>query len=896
MSTSHPARRRTVDPLSITEPVGFLHLEARITPHLATGLRSRAFGDGAHVGTWAPATLRSAWSTMRTALIAAMEATLPADERSPARALHALRTGEQGADVRCLLPDLPSVAASLRKPGASAANAANQVRMLRRALIAGCTDRSPLRVKLAVLPDDWARYIASIDAHHPRIRESIRSGVFKLATAATTAGVRSPVDMPADARKMASWLRDRFPADGDYFAVRSALTRLAKLKVADVAMITVPARRSAAMRLDADGATHEAIADSVTPALAKFARVWDKVAGRGQTGCAPDTLRKLRLGLQRFITYAAHAERAGVLPRGLAQQPTILDWWNTEVAVALATADHARIDLGPQEGDDDIMDTSNTSTTDVGPVSTNAIAAVLAWAARNGLMPKAAVLASGDLPRSVLAELESIWRMTVHWMKDAERRGRLHASTLSAYHTARASYSRARAELRAGAEDGDDVLTIKDKEEAAQMHSLPLLLAVVLPYWTLVHLPRLQAQVDAVTRKLSALRDASPVATHWSDGSHRDEIVARRALTSAIRAWFVFVAFIGDPLRIKNHWAARFGTDDAEVMIEAEYTTDGRIRRIVRMHSRFGGEKFASARNPQAMLKTRDYGTRSWDWPQVVVDHVWLRRYANDVWFPLLQRAGVLPDGATVQSALSENRYALIPTDGGTQRHADGATARRERGAIARYATSQSVRALFREALLTGLRAFGDSALPLTGESVPEDDEAAARRWPWILAPHVVRLWWVTYCLGVLSKNGFSLRRTDPETGESHLVNPIDVAQRATTDTPKTMNKDYEACSDTMHQRTMRTVRDWMHPRAFTEVTDYLVMPDRRPNFAAMWRAWSRQRTDDGMGMLPPEMIRAFTERERGTDLRVPQMRRRAVGQRPPARRRKSGKASDVEA
>ena len=108
-SPSHPPRRRTVDPLCITEPVGFLDLQALVTPHLPTGLRSRAFGDGGHVGAWAPSTLRAAWSTMRRALIASMEATLPTDQRSPARAAFALRTGHHGADVRSFLPNLPAV-------------------------------------------------------------------------------------------------------------------------------------------------------------------------------------------------------------------------------------------------------------------------------------------------------------------------------------------------------------------------------------------------------------------------------------------------------------------------------------------------------------------------------------------------------------------------------------------------------------------------------------------------------------------------------------------------------------------------------------------------------------------------------------------------------------------
>ncbi len=885
-STSHHPRRRTVDTFRITAAVGFLDLEARVTPYLATGFRSRAFGSGGGRGAWAPATLRAAWSTMRTALIASMQSSLPPDEQSPARAEAALRAGDHGADIRPFLQNLPAVAARLRKVGPSAANAANQVRVLRRALIAGCTDRSPLNVKSAVLSDAWSSYIATLDAHHPRIAASIRSGAFKLASAASTVGMHAPTALPTDPRALAAWLRVRFPLDDDYYAVRSSLKRLATIQPTLRCAIAVPARHSTAMRLDADAAIHAALADSETPALAKFARVWDAVADRGHTDCAPETIQKLRFSLQRFITYAALATRAGVLPDALAHRPTILDWWTTDVSMALTSTDHERMHVGMQEGDDDIMDTTHESTGTEAPVNTNAIAAVLAWAARTGLMPKATRLPSGDLPRSVLAELESIWRMTVQWMKDAQRRGRVHPSTLTAYHAAHSAYMSARTALRAGDEDGEERLTTKDKDEAARMQSLPLLLAVVLPYWTLVHLPRLQARVDAIAAKLVALRDTSPAATHWLSGSHRDEVVARHALMSAIRAWFVFVAFIADPLRIKNHWAARTGTGDAEVMIDAEFTPAGRVRRIRRIHSRFGGEAFATKRgNPLAMLKTRDFGSRAWDWPQVVVDHSWATRYLNEVWFPLLQRAGVLPDGATVQSALAENRYALIPTDGGTQRDARDTGTHSADGAVARYATSQSVRALFRQALLTGLRTLGDSALPLTGEPVPTDDTVAARRWPWILAPHVVRLWWVTYCVGVMSKNGFALRRTDPATGEHHLVNPIDIAQRATTDTAKTMNKDYEACSDTMHQRTMRTVIDWTHPRAFAAVTDYLVMPDRRPDFKALWRAWSRARADEGLGMLPPELIRAFAERERGTDVRVPQMRRRAVTNRPPRHR-----------
>ena len=884
-STSQPPRRRTIDAFSITEPVGFLALEARITPYLTTGFRSRAFGTNGRTGAWAQATLRSAWSTMRSALVAAMQATLPEDLRSRARAEEALSVGECGADIRPLLRTLPEIAAGLRKEGPSAANAANQVRVLRRALISGCTDRSPLDVKAAALSSAWADFIAELNDQTPPITASIRSGIFKLATASSHQGLQAPTDLPANPRALAEWLRRALPNNDDYFAVRSALKRLPAAAPELTCALAVPARHSTAMRLSPDAAMHAEVAKREVPALAKFLRAWDAVAERGHTHCAPQTIQRLRFSLERFTTYAVLAARAGILPDGLPQRPTVLDWWTTDMPGALMQVDHARLDVGPQEGDEDIVDTTADTANRTAPITTNAVAGVLAWAARNGHMPKSAQLASGDLPRSVLAELEAIWRMTVHWMTDAEGRVPVRGETRLAYLAARAAYNSARKTLRADEAEGDEHLTMKDKDEAAKMHSLPLLLGVVLPYWSLVHLPRLQANLDAIATKLEALRASSPAHTHWPNGVHRDEVIARKALTNAIRAWFVFITFIADPLRIKNPWAARVGTDKAEVMIDADFTPDGRVRRIHRIHSRFGGEKFAIMRgNPLAMLKTRKYKSRSWDWPQVVVDHRWATRYINDVWFPLLQRAGVLPAGATVQSALAENRYALLPTDGGTQRGAKAVDGGDGDGGIARYATAQSVRVLFRQALLTGLRALGPSAEPLTGQQLPASDEEAAQRWPWILSPHVVRLWWVTYCLGVMSKNGFALRRTDPATGEHHLVNPIDIAQRATTDSPKTMEKDYDACSDTMHQRTMRTVIDWTHPRAFAAVTDYLVMPDRRPDFKALWREWSRTRAGDGLGMLPPELIRAFAERERGTDVRVPQMRRRAVKNRPPRR------------
>lgn len=885
-STSQPPRRRTIDAFSITEPVGFLSLEARITPYLTTGFRSRAFGANGRVGAWAPATLRSAWSTMRSALLTAMQATLPEDLQSRARAEEALSVGKAGADIRPFLQTLPEIAASLRKEGPSAANAANQVRVLRRALISGCTDRSPLDVKAAALSSAWADFIAALNSQAPPIRSSVRSGIFKLASVASDLGLPAPADLPSDPLALAEWLRRALPNDDDYFAVRSALKRLPAAAPDLACAITVPARHSTAMRLSPDAVVHADVATREVPALATFLRAWDSVAERGHTDCASQTIERLRFSLERFTTYAVLAARAGVLPDGLLLRPTVLDWWTTEMPGALTRVAHTRLNVGPQVGDEHIMATTADTANSVAPVMTNAVAAVLAWAARNGHMPKSAQLASGDLPRSVLAELEAIWRMTVHWMTDAEGRGPVRGETRLAYLAARAAYNSARKTLRAGEAEGDEHLTMKDKDEAAKMHSLPLLLGVVLPYWSLVHLPRLQANLDAITTKLDALRASSPADTHWPGGVHRDEVIARKALTTAIRVWFIFITFIADPLRIKNHWAARVGKDKAEVMIDADFTPDGRVRRIHRIHSRFGGETFAIMRgNPLAMLKTRDYKSRSWDWPQVVVDHRWAARYINEVWFPILQRAGVLPDGATVQSALAENRYALLPTDGGTQRGTKAVDGGDGDGGVARYATAQSVRVLFRQALLTGLRALGPSVASLTGDTVPASDEEAAQRWPWILSPHVVRLWWVTFCLGVLSKNGFALRRTDPATNEHHLINPIDIAQRATTDSPKTMEKDYEACSDTMHQRTMRTVIDWTHPRAFASVTDYLAMPDRRPDIKALWREWAGARAGDGAGMLPPELIRAFLERERGTDVRVPQMRRRAINNHPPARR-----------
>jgi len=890
-------RRRTLDAFSLTERVGFLDLEARITPHLATGLRSRAFGDGGLHGAWAPATLRSAWSTMRSALVAAMQESLPSDERSPTRAEYALRTGDGGADVRAFLHTLPHVAAGLRKPGASAANAANQVRMLRRALVSGCTDRSPVAVKSAVLPAPWSAFVARVAAHRPRVGNSVMGGVFKLSEAASTLGVSDPTALPTDGRAMTDWLRAAFRDDKHYYEVRGAITRLTKLAIPDLGITVRPARRSIAIRLDTDAALHASATEAETPALAKFARVWNSIAARGQTPCADTTVVKLRLSFQRFNTYAVLASRAGLLPPGLATTTTILDWWNEELPVALNAAVHERASIGPQEGDEDLT-TSSSMNADTPltvltaqPATTNAVAGILAWAARNGHMPKAQVHDDGDLPRSVLAELEAVWRMTTHWMTDAQARVTVSPSTLIAYQSARAAYLRARDSLSAGTGNGDDELTSKDKAEAAKMLSLPLLIAVVLPYWTMILLPRLQARIEGITQRLEVLRIGSPTATHWPLGTHRDEIIARQALTDSIREWFVFAAFIADPLRIKNFWAARVGLTGTEVVLECTFTPDGRIGTITRITSRFGGAAFAAqSGNAEAVLKTRAYGSRLWDWPQVVVDHTWAARYFNDVWFPSLRRAGVLPDGATVRSALTEMRYALIATDGGTQRFSDEAHTRRHRGAVARYAGSDSVRKLFRRALLTGLRALGDSGCRLTGQGIPHNDDEAARQWPWLLAPHVVRLWWVTYMLGVLSKNGLWLRHAVPGTKDRQLVNPVDFAQRATTDTPKTMSDDYDACSEWMRQQTLRTVRDWTHPRAYADVVDYLVMPDRRPDFHALWQAWSRGGEHEGLGMLPPEFVRAYADRQRSTDLGLPQIRRRAVTNRPPVRGRRSSR------
>lgn len=859
-------RRTCPERFTMAAPVPFADLVERIRPHETLGLSSRVLSSQGQRARWSGTTVRSALSDLTTGLVHAAMATLPADERSVARARHALEHGAFATDVRSLLEAVPDTVAALRTTADSRRNTRARVTRLLRAFVSGMTDRSPVQIRAAALSPPWQAVIDALHDHAPRVDGSIVNGIMHLAQAADAAGM-APAQLPMDPSESATLLRALIRVDATRYAVRSALGRLARLSVPGIPVWPVPTAQRAARRLSGTPAEHLALADAAVPALAALVRRFTALRLANKLAMRPATAVGIEAALHRMITFAVGATKAGLVPTSLAQTRRVWDWWTTPLPLSL---DDVPTHVAPGVHDH-LFGGAVMTSADGMP----AVVAVQVWAARCGLMPKATGTA---LPRSVLVDAHAVWRAAQH-VATAHAVGKRWGPDVEAL-MAQAQAAHAGAVTLLEAHLGPE-LTVKDKRAALQMATLPMVLGLYLPYWTLVELPRRLAHLEAVQQRLATVNAASRAATRWAPGEHPEEQSARHALDDGLETWFVLAVIVADPLRIKNLWAGRLGIARGEYRVHAEFTDAGALRRLRRISSHFGGDRWAvSQGHDLASLKTSAFGERHWDWAAVAVCPAWTQQYLERVWLPRLRQHGLITADTSLHAALQTGHYPLFVADPAAQR-----ALRTPAPMPGGYATDHALRRRFRGAMLTVLRAIDARGLGLVDEAIPADDEAAAQRWPWLLAPHIARLWWASHMLGVLELGGTSLQRTD-DTGSKVLIDPVHFAQRATTDRPKTLRESYDAASDYLRQLCLRTVRDWRHPLSMQdEVVNLLCAPDTRLNWAALWDTWARETQAGAREMLPPALLRAWSLRRDGADIRVPALRRKGGNRPTPPRR-----------
>jgi len=373
----------------------------------------------------------------------------------------------------------------------------------------------------------------------------------------------------------------------------------------------------------------------------------------------------------------------------------------------------------------------------------------------------------------------------------------------------------------------------KNSAALLRMITLPQLVCGVLPWRTLIDLPRRRR-----TARLAHERASHP---HASASARRDASRARAEFRAALQRWAVQCTFTAEPMRHGNVAHARVG---AEVLLDAEWSAEGALVRLRGIASVFA-ERGAS---DVAVTETKTGDARSWwQWSPAIVALDWAAVYLRDVWMPAVRR--IRPDlaRASLRALTERGEFAWLinPSPRSDQTgHVQGAY--RGDGVAVRYA----------EAMLEGLRVLGR-------EAVPRSLETAGPAWAWILGPHMTRTLWASYWWGLRGENGpVRLRRDGGVDREDGKV----IARRGTLDQDATLKKHYAVSRDTLVELSRKDASSFEHPRALDAEMDATWWVDVCVDWKARWR--------DKQFPIPDALRRMLIEEGR-RDYLVPKARLR---------------------
>lgn len=387
-----------------------------------------------------------------------------------------------------------------------------------------------------------------------------------------------------------------------------------------------------------------------------------------------------------------------------------------------------------------------------------------------------------------------------------------------------------------------DILTkesfVKDHVRMLQMVTLPQVVCLILPWWTLHELPRLER--EAIRLRILAAR---PGASQASAVRARE---AHAAFILGLNAYIALGTFTAEPSRITNVTNARTGR---EVLIEAEWSAEGELLQLLSIGTRFPGRDEGEL----AEVTPKTGSARpTWRWSRTIIDRYWFARYLQDSWLAGLRATGQVTDDQSLQSVVAEGRFAWLA-------NADPRSAR-PAAVSGAFRDTSSVAERFGHALLLGLRAMGRTDLPTSV------DTAAAEGFAYMFRPHAARLWWATYWF-LRGEHGPSRPRPDGGVDE---VTGWAVAMRATCDTMATLQKHYVKLSAAMQELMRSPLTSIEHPNAYDHLLDRTWWHDAPTDWKRVWR--------DPKTVLP-DHLRALVQRDGSTPppSRRSGTRRRAV-------------------
>lgn len=373
-----------------------------------------------------------------------------------------------------------------------------------------------------------------------------------------------------------------------------------------------------------------------------------------------------------------------------------------------------------------------------------------------------------------------------------------------------------------------DILTkasfVKDHVRMLQMVTLPQVVCLILPWWTLHELPRLER--EAIQLRIRASRPGAPQA---SAARARE---AHEAFIAGLDAYIALATFVAEPSRITNVTNARTGK---EVMIDAEWSHSGDLLSLHGIGTSFPGR----AEGEIAEVTTKTGAPRpTWRWSPTIIDRQWFARYLSESWLPALRASGHVTHDETLQSVVTTGRFAWFA-------NADPRSDRAQAVAGAFRATS-SVAERFGHALLVGLRAMGRTDLPTSVET------AAAEGFAYMFRPHAARLWWGTYWF---MRGDHGPQRARPDGGVD-AVTGWQVAMRATCDKRVTLEKHYVKLSAAMQELMRSSLTSIEHPNAYDHLLDRTWWHDAPTDWKRVWR--------DPKTVLP-DHLRVLVQRDAAT-------------------------------
>ncbi len=876
--------------LSLQHPITAANLERLTAPALTVGLSTLVLGKSSRSREWSPATVKTAWSHLKTGLAVAMKEELPEDERSMQRGRWVLAEGWTTRDLRPLLTRVPECAASVCSSAESKGAARRSARLLLRVLVTGLAATAPVAARTWVLSAPWRELIAAVAAVGTPRAKKLLTGLMNLGTVACSDGKTSPADLPKTGAEFRSWLATQPLRRWQRIDARWACAAARALGLPETSLLP-PLSRSWANKRLADGTKeHWAKVQRWAPSMATHARTWEQAlaktaakpaeqlvkAKKGSVRqLAPATEYARRRALERTAGYAALAVQHGVVPKELGlPTATVLDWHTTMVPCALIQ------DVFDPEHEDSVSASLGLSPMcrDVEATGVPAIAAAMLWAAEQGHITShggpaewGASPSLSSLPGAVVTNLQMLWQTVVQVARSADR---VNGASMERHPRLRIAAEAHQAITRhLGAARDEESLSVKDKKQLVAMVTVPWLLALMIPWWTLVELPRRRDRLRQIRERLAEINANAPLHARWADGEHPAEREAASEYCKGLEEWACVAIFTADPIRVKNHFAARLGTGAArsEISVVGRWSSDGERVSLQGVSATYGGLRWATAQgNTPATLKDRFRSERPFAWAAVAVDMQWFGEYLQSAWLPAIHRRYPAAAQLTLRAALESGDYALFVTDGGTQRKRE--TSAPVAGA---YSSENGVRQRFARGMLAMLRAIGAEEEGLTRGPVPATPRDAARVWPFLMTPHPVRLAWATHLVGILGDGGAYLRRRVAN-GEIELVSPTAHAVRATTDTEATLRTEYMCVKADVDLARDRSADSWRHPRAYDVLVDLLVAVDQRPDLAALWDAWAATPEDPATSMMPVSLRKAWARRKAGSDLDVPALRRKS--------------------